>query len=203
MQEESGLRAGQRQLSTEQAAPALEHCAPSGDSLPHFTDVKIEAWGRGAEGRGLSCVLETLSLPQDTFGVQLSRRPCCPLGGAGGLTSSLPSQAVGKGMVAGVQPKALLPAPVRGPQRRLQGEHPHPVMSPLEPLTFWELASPLTPGPPSPTLQVVGTQIPAQPGARLHSLHPQSAGRSSRGAGTLQILQRFSGQGIRLGQRVS
>ena len=32
---------------------ALKLGAPSGDWLPHFTDVKTEAWGRGAEGRGL------------------------------------------------------------------------------------------------------------------------------------------------------
>ena len=65
-----------------------------------------------------------------------------------------------KGVGAGAQPRALLPAPVHGPQRRLQGECPHHVLSPWEPLTFWELASTHTPRPPTPPCRPRATQIP-------------------------------------------
>lgn len=95
--------------------------------------------------------LGTLVLPQDEVTGQLSRRPGSPLGHVGGLTLSLPSQAV-EGVGAGAQPRVVLPAPVCGPQRKLQGESPQSRVQPLE-------ASHLSgsPPPPSPSLR-------AQPG---------------------------------------
>lgn len=161
--------------STEQAAKPLDPMTlqePAGEpGGSHLTDVETEAQSGEWGGREVSPgSWEVLSLLQDKVG-EPPRGEQAALWEVWRLTSFLPLQAVEEGLGTGAQPRAVLPAPVRGPQRRLQGECPHPVTSPSEPLSLSGSLAPPSHQGPSPSLQPRAPR--SQPGRDQPSVSAQ------------------------------